>query len=52
MKLCIRLYATVNSFSTKLQGNNVDISVAIHYVKKLVQELEDKRENLKISGKK
>ena len=45
MKLCITLYSTVDSFSTKLQGNDVDISVAIHYVKKLVQELEAKRDN-------
>ena len=45
MKLCIRLYATVDSYSTKLQGDNVNISVAIHYVKKLVQELEAKRDN-------
>ena len=45
MKLCITLYATVDSYSTKLQGDNVNISVAIHYANKLVQELEAKRDN-------
>ena len=35
----------MDSFSTKLQGNDVDICVAIQYVNNLVQELEANREN-------
>ena len=45
MKLCIRLYATVDSYSKKLQGYNVNISVAIHYINKIIHGLEAKRDS-------